>query len=45
MYETMMEQAVTDESYQFALASVKRNEGAAKERETRGHRFCRYADD
>ena len=29
MYETMMEQAVTDESYQFALAAVKRNKGAA----------------
>ena len=29
MYETMMEQAVTDENYELALAAVKRNHGAA----------------
>lgn len=29
MYETMMEQAVSEENYQFALEAVKRNKGAA----------------
>lgn len=29
MYETMMDKAVADENYQFALEAVKRNQGAA----------------